>query len=598
MTLRPYQAAAVEAVYDHLATRSDNPVVVVPTGGGKTHILSTICRDAVEKWGGRVLVLTHVKELIEQSAGKLRALGLPIGIHSAGLKRRDVAEPVMVAGIQSVWRKAFEFDPWDLVIIDEVHLVPRDGDGMYQEFLRNALLQNPDLRIIGLTATPFRTDSGPICEVGHYLNHVCYEIQIGELIRDGYLSRVVTRSSRTQTDLSAVTIKHGEYHLGKMEAAFDDIVGEACEELVEKTAERRSVLVFCAGKTHAAHVADLLHRLTGEEVGVITADTPADKRADLIARFKGESVDLLPRPQLRWLVNINVLTTGFDAPNTDCVVLLRATVSPVLYSQMVGRGFRLSPETGKEDCLILDFGTNAERHGPVDEIRVRRPGNGNGSAPAKSCPECGLVQPAAVLQCQDCGFEFPPREINHDRETSDAPILKEDLPVSWLEVESVHYSEWKKRDKPDDWPRTLRVDYHCGLAGIVSEWVCVEHDRYAGKQAAKWWRKRSHHPLPESVRDAVALARAGGLAQPMRIEIRETSAYPELVSVELGPVPEVSQEQSKACEICGGRRMELGEDREFRTPMLRCADCSHFIRWVNREEVEDLLKQETICEAF
>ncbi len=168
MELRPYQHAVKAAVYEHLRTRDDNPCAVVPTAGGKTPIMASICKDAVGTWNGRVLILAHVKELLEQTADKLRTVcpEVKFGIYSAGLKRRDTANPVIVAGIQSVYKRACELDAFDLVMVDEAHLIPQEGDGMYRQFLADAKVLNPALRIIGFTATPFRLKTGPICTPG------------------------------------------------------------------------------------------------------------------------------------------------------------------------------------------------------------------------------------------------------------------------------------------------------------------------------------------------------------------------------------------------------------------------------------------------
>ena len=196
LLLRPYQESAKAAVYDHLRTRDDNPCVVLPTAAGKTPVIASICKDAVSQWSGRVLILAHVKELLQQATGKLRAIcpEVQFGVYSAGLRRRDTSEPVIVAGIQSVYRRACQLDAFNLVIVDEAHLIPTDGDGMYRRFLTEAKVVNPKVRIIGFTATPFRMDDGLICTPEHFLNHVCYEIGVRELIRDGFLSPLVTKA--------------------------------------------------------------------------------------------------------------------------------------------------------------------------------------------------------------------------------------------------------------------------------------------------------------------------------------------------------------------------------------------------------------------
>ena len=145
ITLRPYQREAVKAVYDHLRTRDDNPCVVIPTAGGKTPVMASICQDSVGLWQGRVMILAHVKELLEQTADKLNAICPEVryGVYSAGLKRRDTDRPVIVAGIQSVYRRAKELGRFDLVLIDEAHMVPPDGEGMYRTFLAEAKVVNP-----------------------------------------------------------------------------------------------------------------------------------------------------------------------------------------------------------------------------------------------------------------------------------------------------------------------------------------------------------------------------------------------------------------------------------------------------------------------
>src|ERR1700739_3306037 len=189
LLLRPYQEAARAAVYDYLRTHDDNPCVVIPTAGGKTPVMASICNDAVTLWNGRVLILAHVKELLEQTADKLHQVcpEIPFGIYSAGLGRRDSTHPVIVAGIQSVYKRACELDAFDLVLIDEAHMIPLEGAGMYRQFLADARTGKPDPRVTGFPAPPFRMKTGPICvpaEESGILNAVCFEVGVRELIRD------------------------------------------------------------------------------------------------------------------------------------------------------------------------------------------------------------------------------------------------------------------------------------------------------------------------------------------------------------------------------------------------------------------------------
>ena len=452
MELRPYQREAVDAVYRHLRDHDDNPVVVIPTGGGKTPVMATICRDAVNLWNGRVLVLAHVKELLEQTAGTLMRLApdLPVGIYSAGLGRRDLGYAVTVAGIQSVWRRACDLDAFDLVIIDEAHMIPPEGDGMYRQFLADAKMVNPNVRTIGLTATPFRMTSGSICKPDHFLNAICYEIGVRELIVQGYLCPLRTKAGSEKGDWSALHVRGGEYVAGEVEAMMDTdrLVRSACAEIVEHTKGRRACLIFASGIQHGLHVQRVLQEDHGVRCGFVCGDTPTAERDETIRKFR--------EGRLPYLANVNVLTTGFDAPNVDCIAMLRPTLSPGLYYQMVGRGFRMYP--GKSDCLVLDFGGNVLRHGPVDAIKVTEPGAGDGEAPAKECPLCHAVIAAGYAVCPECGHEFPERQVpQHEARASDAAILTGQVTQAEYPVREVSYSVHTKRDAPPDAPRTVRV---------------------------------------------------------------------------------------------------------------------------------------------
>lgn len=535
MELRPYQREAVAAVYDHLRSRDDHPCVVIPTAGGKTPVMATICRDAVQQWNGRVLILAHVKELLEQATEKLHAMAPDlwnkIGVYSAGLKSRDTEHPIIVAGIQSVFRRAAELDRFDLILIDEAHMLPPDGEGMYRTFMADARAVNPNVRLVGMTATPYRMTTGMICGPDNLLNHVCYEVGVRELIVQGYLCGLKTKAGRRKADTTGLHIRGGEFIAGEVEALMDDdaLVRSACGEIVEQTRDRHSVLVFAAGVQHAMHVQRTLGEF-GHECGFVCGDTLPFERADTLKRFKDGG--------LKYLVNVNVLTTGFDAPNIDCVALLRPTNSPGLYYQMVGRGFRLDPS--KENCLVLDFGGNILRHGPVDALEIKDRSGGNGEAPAKECPQCQALIHAAYARCPECGFEFPPpRRGQHEGEASTAGILSGQVSETEYTVMGVYYSVHVKRDAPEDHPRTMRVDYKIGLSAYRSEWVCIEHTGYARAKAEAWWRARSREPFPESAERAVTICGTGGVADTLAITVRSVTGekYERITHHRLGPVP-------------------------------------------------------------
>ena len=509
---------------------------MIPTAGGKTLILSTICRDTVQQWRGRVLILAHVKELLEQAVEKLCAMAPDlwhqIGVYSAGLRSRDTDHPIIVAGIQSVYKRAAQLDRFDLILIDEAHMLPPDGEGMFRTFLADAKVVNPDVRLVGLTATPYRMTTGVICAPENLLNHVCYEVGVRELIVQGYLCPLKTKAGRRKVDTSNLHLRGGEFIAGEVEALMDDesLVGSACAEIVAHTQDRKSVLIFASGVAHALHVQRTLKAM-GHECGFVCGEMLPFSRKETLERFKAG--------QLKYLVNVNVLTTGFDAPNIDCVALLRPTNSPGLFYQMTGRAFRLHPS--KKDALILDFGGNVLRHGPVDALQIEQASlPSNGEAPAKECPECQAVVHAAYAVCPECGHVFPPPERErHEHEASTAGILSGQVTEMEYEVQDVVYAVHVKRGAPPEAPRTMRVEYQLGFNHWQSEWICFEHTGYARARAEDWWQRRSNRPVPETAREAVALAQEGALLAPTLIVVRSVAGerFDRIVGYALGDKP-------------------------------------------------------------
>jgi len=551
MKLRSYQQAAVDAVYDHLRNRDDNPVAVLPTGAGKSLVLAKIASDAVGQWNGRVLILAHVKELLEQNADKVRRLcpDIKVGLYSAGLKKRDTNTSVLVAGIQSIYKRACDLDPFDLIVVDEAHLISKKGDGMYRQFLADCKVINPHVRVIGLTATPFRLDSGMICSPEHFLNHVCYEIGIKELIRDGFLSPLISKAGVNRADFGGLHLRAGEFVSEEVESLVNDdaLVSAACGEIVELTADRRAVLIFASSVAHGRRVVEVLRDNHGIECGFVTGETPAGERDELLTRFRGDApTSLIETEPLRFLCNVNVLTTGFDAPRVDCVVMLRPTMSPGLLYQCVGRGFRLHPD--KQDCLVLDFGGNIERHGPIDQIKpkdkAKRPDQG---PPAKECEKCHALVACGYANCPECGHPFPPPEREaHDAQASEAGVLSGEVTDTEYDVQDIIYRVHRKRDAGEDAPRCLRVDYMIGLERWQSEFICIEHSGYARRKAEAWWSERCLDPCPSNAEEAVDIASSGLLAATKTLSVRSISGqkYDRIIKQTLGEIPNVALEEA------------------------------------------------------
>ena len=223
--LRDYQQEACDSAWSDLCALPGNPLIVLPTGAGKSLVIAELCRKAVQEFGGRVMVLQHRQELIQQNGDKVKSLlpfGITTGYHSAGLRRHATDEQVILAGIQSVHKKANLFGERHLAIVDEAHLVPSDGDGMYRTFLNDLRSINPKLRVIGLTATPYRTGDGSLCGRNKLFQRICYEAKIPRLIEGGYLSKVTNVVADGTQDTSGLHVRQGEFIAGEVNQLFDD----------------------------------------------------------------------------------------------------------------------------------------------------------------------------------------------------------------------------------------------------------------------------------------------------------------------------------------------------------------------------------------
>ena len=518
LTLRPYQSGAIQGIYNYFHEATGNPLVVIPTAGGKSLVMATFVEGVLKAFPDqRILIVTHVRELIEQNHAELLRLwpDAPAGIYSAGLKQRNIGARILFAGIQSIHKRVYDVQQCDLVLIDEAHLIPRSSNTMYRRFLADLGRLNPQMKVIGLTATPYRLDSGLLHAGGDAIfTDIAYEVSVRELIDQGYLSPLISKRMTTQIDLTGVGTRGGEFIAKDLEAAVDkdSITQAAVDEIFSYGKDRKSWLIFCAGVDHAYHVRDAI-RARGVTCQTIVGDTPGAQREAIINDFKAG--------RIQCLTNANVLTTGFNAPGVDLLAMLRPTKSAGLYVQIVGRGCRLA--AGKTNCLVLDFAGNIERHGPIDAIKPKTPKAGEGGeAPTKVCPECDSIGHASVRTCPDCGHVFPPPELKIEAKASNLDVLTSGK-SEWVPVTSVSYA---RHDKPGR-PPSLRVDYWSGLIAH-SEWVCVEHQGYARQKAISWWANRAPGvALPRRVDEALALAQR--LKCPQQIAVRPSGRFTEIV---------------------------------------------------------------------
>lgn len=523
LTLRPYQRAALDGLFTYWHEEGGNGLVVVPTGGGKSLILAQICQELLADWPDmRLAIVTHVKELIAQNYQELLTVWpwAPAGIYSAGLGRRETQAQILFGGIQSVWNKVGSIGHVDLLLIDEAHLIPRKSDTMYGKFIDGLRAVNPDMRVAGLTATPYRLDSGRLDRGDDRLfDGIVYEVSIRDLMDEGYLSPLISKATATTLDVTGVAKRGGEYIPGELQKAVDkdDVTRAAVDEIMAyglaPGAERRSWLLFCSGVEHAYHVRNELRRRG------ITAETV---EGSLHGRERDRIIDGFRRGEFRALTNMSITTTGFNVPQVDLLAMLRPTLSTGLYVQIVGRATRLAE--GKSNALILDFAGNVRRHGPVDAVTPKEPGKGDGEAPVKACPDCHSLVHTSVMVCPDCGhvWERKPLEEKINARADAAPILSKGAP-EWVRVVDWQFHQHQKPGSPP----SMRVEYFCGLT-VHREWICLEHDGYPKSKAWKWWMARGGEPpIPDTVAEAIERHRE--LVKPNEIRVRPSGKYWEIV---------------------------------------------------------------------
>jgi DNA repair protein RadD len=559
MELRPYQREAIDATFAWVQANDGHGLIVIPTGGGKSLIMGTLIKEALENYpAGRALILAHRKELIQQNVRAV-ATAMPlgrIGVYSAGLKSRDTTSPVIVGGIQSVGRRPYELGPFDLILVDEAHLVPNEDSTLYRKFIDAALQLNPHVRFVGLTATPYRMGTGLLHRGADALfTDITYEANVRDLIEQGYLCRLISRATLVRMSTEGVAIRGGEFLAGALERAVDqeELTAKIVGELQQLCEGRQKILVFCAGVAHAEHVAEALH-VAGITSTAVHGSLGAESRMMALEDFKIGRV--------RALTSVDVLTTGYDEPAIDAIALLRPTKSTGLYVQMVGRGLRRHP--AKENTLVLDFAGNVARHGPIDSIEVKDGStvgsSGAGDAPTKVCPvwECQAILHAAVRVCSECGHQFPePEKPPILPQASLDPILSdEEAPVIWDDVGHVEYSKHTKASNPDS--VTLRVDYYTGTwSRLASEWICLEHAGFAREKAERWWERRDPNgrPAPMSVYEALQLIDAAGghyLLEPIAIATKKEGKFDRVVDYKFAGDRERSLgDLPRACWSCG-----------------------------------------------
>lgn len=386
-TLRPYQSDSVKAVIHYFRHHTTPAVIVLPTGAGKSLVIAELARLAK----GRVLVLAHVKELVEQNHAKYEGYGLQGAVFAAGLGRKETDQQVVFASVQSVVRNLDAFkNQFSLLVIDECHRVPDEKSSSYQKVITHLSELNPGIKVLGLTATPYRLGMGWIyqyhtrgqvrSEEPRFFRDCIFELPIRYLLDEAFLTpaRMVDAPVLSYDFSQLKPANTGRYKEAELDMVIEQskrATPQIVQQIIQLAQQKQGVMIFAATVRHAQEIVRLL---PNNETAIVIGDTPPPERDTIIKQFK--------QRQIKFLVNVSVLTTGFDAPHVDLIAILRPTESISLYQQIVGRGLRLS--AGKTECLVLDYaGNNYDLYQP--EVGEPKP-DPNSEIITIPCPACGF----------------------------------------------------------------------------------------------------------------------------------------------------------------------------------------------------------------
>lgn len=404
LTPRDYQREAVDAIFkwctDHDPT--DSCYVEMPTGSGKSVVIALFC-SMLANSNKRVIVLCRQAELVEQNAERFQQIAggkISVGIFCAGLGRKDYDCDVTFATIQSVKKHALKLGQINCVLVDEAHQIPARSDSQYGEFLSDIQQYNPKCRMVGLTATPYRLQGSAKSKLihgeGQMFSGCAYAVSINRMLLEEMITPWTVPDVH-EVDVSNIRIRGGDFDLEEMSTEFIDKCESNIEEIIALCEHRSKVLIFATTVAHAQVIYHTINTEQSMSCRILTGTTEKHERTRIIKDFQ--------HGNLKYLVNVGVLTTGFDAPNVDAIAVCRATQSPGLFYQIIGRGMRKHPH--KDDFLILDFGGNFDRLGDPKEINFGRPEK---VEMRQECPKCHEIVMHEDIRCPTCKLILKERE--------------------------------------------------------------------------------------------------------------------------------------------------------------------------------------------
>lgn len=533
LELRYYQREAIDSIYNYFAHNKGNPIVAMPTGTGKSVVIGGFAYEVLNRWPGqRLMMATHVKELVRQNADKLEMIwpGAPYGIHSAGLKQRDETQPIIYGGVASMVKNVLAFGHRDLLLVDECHLIGKSEAALYNILITGLRNINPRIKVVGFTATGYRVGMGYLTN-GDLFTDFCYDITgieaFNRLIVEGYLALLISPRTAIGIDAAGVhTASNGDYVQAEAEAAAMRVTWDALNDASRFKHSRHSWLIFAGGIEHAETVVQMLRQLGISACAV----HGGNKQHPMSEKQRDKNLEDFKAGKYQACVNYGVLTTGFDHPPIDLIIMLRLTKSTVLWVQMLGRGTR--PFHGdnifppKQNCLVLDYARNIEKLGPInDPVIPRAKGQGAGEAPVKVCDWCGGYNHISARFCVQCGNEFEfAVKINKTAYDGQEPIRDLTPVYERFYVTRIIYRRHKSKNNLESLAAVYSVR---GRALPFTEYISIESLGRARQRAEQWWATRSSTPCPNTIEEALQMQSM--LRTPSVLTVWTNIQYPEIV---------------------------------------------------------------------
>lgn len=536
MILRDYQIEMLGCCQHFLLEEEGNGIVAAVGGVGKSLTMNALMKWAVTEYPGtRCMLLCNDFKILNQNMNSMLKFWpkADIGCYSASLKQRDTRKPILYCGIQSVGKRPQDFEPPDIILVDEGDMVSDKDESLYQKFISHF----PDTRVIAFTATPY---DGKGCMTNNPTwNKIIVDLtrleRFNKFVDDGILSPLVTKKTCVEIDITEIAMKFNDFDEKSANEAADkeEIHRAVVSECIRYGADRKKWLVFSQGIQNGHKIAKLFNAAGIRTVMLTGADT---------VDYRKEQEELYDKGEVRCLVNHSLYARGWDSPSVDLIAVAKASQSTRWWVQALLRGTRRAD--GKKDCLVLDFAGNTRRLGPVNNPIIpkpRRKGDGEkGEAPMKVCESCFSYVAIQCRVCPDCGAEFPASTTVQKTASTDEIMARGDgSPViEDFKVLGIKYTD--KLSKAGN--QYMEVKYNTGFQSFKECIIFGSNNAFVSRKTAGWWSYRTKdYDIPESLEEA--LERTGELRIPSIIRVDVAGKYPEVVGCDFDENAKLKEEK-------------------------------------------------------